>query len=287
MQSHPTIKLIQQSNCLPKIPKAFGETLSMLLEPCEFNIDECIEKLSRFPKLESTLIQVLNYNSKLNREILTLKDAVLYLGAKNTRMIAIAYITRLLLPSRSGRSKIFDNKKYWKHCIGTSIASYMIAAETGLCDKEKIFTYGLIHDIGITVLDICLPNHLDDIYTMQLQKGLHQIVAEKVVLSGITHTEIGMWVCEEWGLPGEIIEIIGYHHSPFINSKTSNEVKVMFLADSISTNYYENLLGTNATFIYTDKIRETLNLPKEFIENIAEKLPQEIDKISRNRFFEF
>ncbi|MFY9312858.1 MAG: HDOD domain-containing protein [Tepidanaerobacteraceae bacterium] len=287
MHDHPIIKLIQQSGLLPKIPKAFGETINMLLEPSEFNIDECIEKLSSLPKLESTLIQVLNFNSKLNREIITLKDAVLYLGAKNTRMIAIACITGLLLPNRSGRARIFDNKKYWKHCIGTSIASYIIAAETGLCDKDKIFTYGLIHDIGITVLDICLPEHLDSIYKMQLQKGLHQIVAERVVLNGITHTEIGMWICQQWGLPEEIIEIVGYHHSPFKHTKTSNEIKIMYLADSISTSYYENLLGLSTTFVYSDKIREALNLPNEFIENLAEKLPQEVDNISRIRPFGF
>lgn len=170
--------------------------------------------------------------------------------------------------------------------MGTSVASYMIADETGLCDKEKIFTYGLIHDIGITVLDICLPDHLDRIFTMQMEKGVHQIVAEKIVLGGITHSEIGIWICEKWGLPEEIIEIVGYHHTPFANSKASNEVKIMHLADHISTNYYENLLGTENTFIYADRLMEMLNLPKEIIENIARKLPEELNKISRIRFFE-
>jgi len=286
MLNHPTIKLIEESNYLPQIPKAFGETLSMLLEPTEFNIDECIRKLSSIPKLEKALIQILNFNTTLNREIIALKDAVLYLGAKNTRMISIAFITRLLLPNRYGRAKIFNNKKYWKHCMGTSVASYMIADETGLCDKEKIFTYGLIHDIGITVLDICLPDHLDRIFTMQMEKGVHQIVAEKIVLGGITHSEIGIWICEKWGLPEEIIEIVGYHHTPFANSKASNEVKIMHLAVHISTNYYENLLGTENTFIYADRLMEMLNLPKEIIENIARKLPEELNKISRIRFFE-
>jgi len=171
MQNHPIIKQIKQSNFLPQIPKAFGDTLHMLMEPYEFDIDQCIERLSSLPRLESTIIQVLNYNIKLKRRFLTLKDAILYLGTKNTRMIAIAYIIRLLPPSSSGRTRIFDNKKFRKHCIGTPIASYMIADETGLCDKERIFTYGLINDIGVTVLDICLPDHLDKIYTMQLQKG--------------------------------------------------------------------------------------------------------------------
>lgn len=287
MQEHPTIKLIRQSGYLPKIPKIFGETLNMLLEPSEFNMDECIERLAVLPGLESTLIQALNYSSKLRRAFITLKDAVVYLGAKNTRMIVIAYITKLLLPNKDGRAKIFDNGKYWKHCVGTAIASYMIADKTGLCDKEKIFTYGLIHDIGINVLDICLPNHLDRIYTMQLQKGTHQIVAEKVVLNGITHMEIGMWLCKEWGLPREIAEIVGYHHSPFINTEVSNELKIMHLADFISTKYYEKLLGTNTTFMYVDRARELLNLPEEFMENVAERLPQELEKIGSIPFFAF
>jgi putative nucleotidyltransferase with HDIG domain len=281
MQNHPIIKQIQQSGYMPEIPRAFGESLNMLLEPWEYRIDECISKLSTVPGLESTLIHILNYNAKLNREILTLKDAVVYLGAKNTRMIAIAYITRLLLPNRKGRAEIFDNKTYWKHCIGTSIAAHLIADETGLCDKDKMFTYGLIHDIGITVLDICLPQHLDKIHTMQLERGVHHIAAEKIILNGATHTEIGMWICKEWGLPQEIQEIVGCHHSPFVDSESANEIRVMYLADSISTNYYERLLGTEKTFIYSERIRNMLNISKEFIEEIAEKLPKEVERVNR------
>ncbi|HOV26258.1 MAG TPA: HDOD domain-containing protein [Pseudobacteroides sp.] len=286
MQNHPIISLIEQSDYLPKIPKSFGETLDMLLDPCEFNINDCIEKLSNVPDIESTLLRTLNINSKLNREILSLKEAVVYLGAKNTRMIAIAFITRLLLPSKSGRAKIFNNKTYWKHCIGTSIASSMIAADECLCDKEKIFTYGLIHDIGITVLDICLPDHLDKIYELQL-KGLHQIAAEKIILNGLTHADIGIWICNKWGLPEEIKEIVGYHHTPFISCNFSNEVKIMYVGDFISTKYYEGVLGTKTTFIYYDKISKLLNLPKELLENIAIKLPEEVEKVSRVIKFEF
>lgn len=116
---------------------------------------------------------------------------------------------------------------------------------------------------------------------MQLERGVHHIAAEKIILSGATHTEIGKWICSEWGLPEEIQDIVGYHHSPFMNSKSSNEIKIMYLADSISTNYYEKLLGTNRSFIYSDKIREMLNLSKEFIEDIVNKLPAEVDRVNR------
>ncbi len=96
-----------------------------------------------------------------------------------------------------------------------------------------------------------------------------------------------MWICEKWGLPEEIIEIVGYHHTPFKGSNNDREVKVMFLADSLSTNYYEKLLGTEITFIHTDRVREELNLSKELLDRIAGRLPEEVEKISRNRFLDF
>lgn len=286
MHNHPIINLIEETNYLPKISKTFGEILNMLLEPYDFNMDECIEKLYNHPRLEATLIQIINESSKLNREISTLKDAVLYLGAKNTKIIAIAHMTKLLLPNKRDKIKFFNNEAYWKHCIGTSIASYMIAAETGLCDKDRLFTYGLIHDVGVTVLKICLPGYLDKVYELQI-KGLHQIAAEKIVLNGLTHTEIGMWICRDWGLPEEIVDVVGYHHTPFLDSPLSNEVKIVHLADSISTNYYEKLLGNESTFIYSDRIREELNLSKEFVEDLAEKLPKEVAKVNRIIDFRF
>lgn len=280
MENHEIIKLIKESNYLPKVPKSFGEILNMLLEPYNFNMDACIEKFSKHPQLENTLIQVLNYNSKLNREIVSIKDAVVYLGAKNVKIIALSYITRLLLPDTKGRAHIFNNSTYWKHCIGTSIASYLIADKTGVTNKDKMFTYGLIHDIGVTVLDICLPEYLDKIHILQ-NKGLHQIAAEKIVLGGITHSEIGLWLCKELGLPDEIAEIVGFHHTPFLSSKNTIEVKMMHLADSISTNYYQKLLGNETTFLYSEKVMESLGITKEFVDEVAENLPKEVEKFNR------
>lgn len=280
MENNRTIQLIKQSNRIPKIPKTFGEILNMLFNPYDYDMNSCIEKLSKQPQLESTLIKVLNSNFKIEREIVSIKDAVTYLGAKNARIIAISHITRILLPDRKGRTQVFNTNTYWKHCLGTSIASSLIANETGLSDKNKMFTIGLIHDIGVTVLDICLPEYLDEIYIMQ-KKGSHQIVAEKIVLGGITHAEIGLWLCKEWGLPDEIAEIVGFHHTPFLSKTNRTEVEIMHLGDAISTNYYEKLLGNETTFILLDRIMESLGVTKKFVDEIIEKLPKEVQKVNR------
>lgn len=283
---HKVLKEIENSNILPQIPEALGQLLSMLLSPIEFNIDASIKLLRDFKGLEENIIKVLNFNSKFNREIDSLDEAVNYLGANNLKIILVSFVTRLLLPNKKGRARSFDSKKYWKHCLGTSVAGTKIAKHTGLFDESKLFTYGLIHDIGITVLDICLPDKLAQINEKHLS-GLHQLIAEKVVLGGLTHADIGMWICEKWGLPKAICEVVGYHHTPFTNSTKNEEVIMVHLADSISTHYYENLMGLKSDFVYSERSRKELTISKEFIESLVKEMPNEINKAERFSDFFF
>ena len=278
LQDNKVILQIKESGHLPIIPKAFGEILDMLLDPYEYDLDECVDKFMKYPQLEQIMIHSLDYNSNLNRKILTIKDAITYLGARNAKIVAISYITNLLVPIEKGRAKIFNNKKYWKHCLGTSIAAYKIAEKSNLSDKDKMFIYGLVHDIGVTVLDICLPDEMDQIHQLQ-KKGVHQIAAEKLVLQGITHADIGSWLCFEWNLPNEMQAIIANHHTPLLAREYKTDVMIMHLADSISTNYYESLLGCETTFIYSKKIMESLGLDENFMKEIIHTLPQEIERL--------
>lgn len=278
MEDHKIIKLIEESDYLPQIPKSVGGIFNMLLNTEEFEIDDFVEKVSEHPQLENMIIKYLNSSTfDLSREIESIKDAIIYLGINNIKGILISFITRLLLPDKRGRSIVFNNDKYWKHCIGTSIASYMISEETGLADKDKMFTYGLIHDIGVTVLDICLPDLLDKTYKMQ-KDGVQQIVAEKIVLGGKTHADIGMWLCDKWKLPIGVKESVGYHHTPFLAKSNITEVKILHLADEVSTNYYQKLLGNHRTFIYSQRIIDSLGISNELIDDIIDKLPEEVEK---------
>jgi HD-like signal output (HDOD) protein len=87
-----------------------------------------------------------------------------------------------------------------------------------------------------------------------------------------------MWLCKDWNLPDEIAEVVGYHHTPLLAQKYVKEARIMHLADSISTNYYERLLGNSTTFVHTEKIMKQLDIDKEFVEDMIKKLPTEIEK---------
>lgn len=250
------------------------------MNPIGIDIDELTEKVSMCSNLDDVILKYLNLvNINYANKINSLKEAIVYLGVRNARSILISIITKLLLPDILGRSKLFSNSQYWKHSIGTSVAGAIICEKTGIADKHRIFSLGLVHDIGVTVLDICLPELLDKIHDMQL-KGIHQIVAERIVLGGLTHPDIGVWLCEKWSLPNDFVDIIGFHHAPLLAKDSLEEVKIIHLADTISTNYYERLLGVNSTYIYSKEVMNSLGITQSDIDELIVRLPNEIEKHS-------
>ena len=272
-------KLIEASHKLPNIPISVIRALNILSSPTTLSIDELVECLSDIPNLEQYIIHYLNNGYfKLSHEINSSREAVIYLGMETVKNIIISFIIRLLLSDKLGGSKVFSSSTYWRHCIATSVASFMISEKIGIGDKYKLFTYGLIHDIGISVLDICLPEMIDDIYNLQLEKKLHSMIAERTVLHGLTHEDIGAWLCDKWNLPDDIKNIILFHHRPLLSKVDIAEIKIMHLADTISTNYYERLIGINTTYMYENKLMESIGISESMLIEIRDKLNDEMEK---------
>lgn len=55
----------------------------------------------------------------------------------------------------------------------------------------------------------------------------------------------------------------------------------MHLADNISTNYYERLIGVNASYIHSEEVVKSVGLTKADMEAILKRLPEEVEKVHR------
>lgn len=127
---------IETSGRLPVIPPEISEILNLLLEPSEACMDDIAEKIAQCGHLDDMILKYLNLgNLNFTRSIDTVKEAIVYLGAQNIKSILIAFITKMLLSQGTGQSVVFSSSKYWKHCIGTSIACALICEKTQVADK--------------------------------------------------------------------------------------------------------------------------------------------------------
>ncbi len=282
MNSSQIFEILEQSSFLPSLPNGVSEIFTVLNNPASTDIDELINQINKYENLSDLLLRNINSGYfKLGRTINSLQETVVYLGLKNVQKLLIASITKEILPDSLGRAKKFKRDLYWKHSLGTAIAAEIICEKSTLRNRYNLFSYGLIHDIGMAILDRCLPEIVDELYENQLN-GMHQIIAEKIVMGGITHENIGLWICERWNFPNEMQAIVGYHHRPLLAKEFIQEVKIFYIADMISTTYYENLLGviTSQPNINSNIIN-AVGITSETIKYIQSNLPIQVEKANR------
>jgi HD-like signal output (HDOD) protein len=212
--------------------------------------------------------------------VTSIREAVVYLGMQTVQNIIIFFITRRLFDevAREGKDRIFKMSHYWRHVIGTSVASSILSTRIKKGDRFKLFTYGLLHDIGIVLLDACVPEMVDEV-AGKLLRGVHQVVAERSVFGGITHADVGAWLCRKWGIRDDITNIVEHHHTPFLEKSAIDDVRIIYVADVISTEYYERLLGLNINHDISKRIMDYLGISNDDRFEIIEALPQEVEKI--------
>lgn len=279
MQKERIFELIEESQYLPELSEDMSRILNILKNPLDADIDMLIDKVSNSGELKTLMLKNLNSGYfQLSKEISTIKEAIVYLGMQTVQNLLIFFITLQLFPKSINNShRTFDMHKYWKHVMGTSVAACMLASQIKKGDKYKLFSYGLIHDIGIVVLDTCLPMIIDEI-TEKLLSGVHQIIAERITLGGITHSDIGAWLCRRWNIREDITNIVEFHHTPFLAKANIEEVQLIYAADVISTEYYEKLLGVNLNHDISAKVMKSLGLTSEDIHAVIKGLPKELEK---------
>lgn len=81
MNKTEIINYIEQSNRLPKIDKEFTNVFSILDTSDNFDIDEVVDKISKWPTLKTSLLKIINSGYfKIPKEAYTLKDSIMYIG---------------------------------------------------------------------------------------------------------------------------------------------------------------------------------------------------------------
>ncbi len=154
----------------------------------------------------------------------------------------------------------------WEHSLGSAIISGTISRELGLHEPEEISTAALLHDIGKVLVRVSLVSDYDRITAIVEEKGCSFRDAEVEVL-GVDHSEIGLWLSQEWGLPERLIIPISSHHEPQSAVKLKDRVAVVHIADSLVRAFGIGFGGDNwvgrispAAWEYIDMSR--LDLPK-------------------------
>ena len=142
--------------------------------------------------------------------ITNLQQAIAYLGLQQIRNLAMtASVSELFKTDAIINS--YTRAGLWKHLVSVGICARLIAKRRRMANFEDMFLAGLLHDIGIVLMDQYVPDRFSAvIVSLKGDKTLVQAEREQVYFD---HTELGERVALTWGFPDSVRAAIRHHHA--------------------------------------------------------------------------
>ncbi|HBJ82244.1 HDOD domain-containing protein [Pseudothermotoga sp.] len=252
------------------------------------------KELSEVIKLDASLtVRILRLvNSAyygLPRKIVALNEAIMILGFKTVRNIALSVFTYSSVLKGNKKSSI-NHMQLWKHFLGVAVGCELLAQMTGYPNKEELFIAGLLHDIGKVALDYISPDAFSAVAKLTENLGISFSQAEEK-LNLPNHAMISGKMIEQWNLPEIVVQSAAGHHVPnnFADSVYSDVVAMVHISDFFInlmkhgnsytygglklSSFALNILGIKPRFLtnYADKMKDKLKVAEEFM-----KIEQEV-----------
>ncbi len=159
------------------------------------------------PSVSTEILKVANsvYFSRGGKRICDIRDAVVRIGFSQTKSIAMS-LSVFQIMNHENYQTGFSHKEFWFHNLGVAVIAERIAKTCTLVAPEEAFIGGLLHDLGILLLNEFFNDIFLDILDKTTNKGSRFIEVEKELL-GFTHLEVISDLIEEWNFPDSLKQI--------------------------------------------------------------------------------
>ncbi len=202
-------QLVGKIDDLPTIPVVATQVLQLLDSP-DVVIEDVADLMLTDQVMTARVMKMINSPVyRPSHEITSLKRALVYLGLRHIREVALT--TSFIKAFEAGTGP-FDVNLFWEHSFGVGMVSKIIAQKVGYADLEKAYIAGIIHDLGEVFISHYMPDEFARVLAHMEQHQLKLYDSEAEVL-GTTHCEIGLCMARSWNFPEAYQEVILQHHT--------------------------------------------------------------------------
>jgi len=196
------------------------DELSKLLDDPNVDMSKIAKKISTDPVLSNKILKVANsayFGSSISVD--SINHALALLGLINIKAILFHNaFAKKLSGGKAQNHPIFQS--LWSHAISSATCAFHLSEAFGGLNKGKLYTLGLVHDIGKFIIpDMNGSKQVDDCF--MIPYGEKSCILREDSSFGINHAVIGRIAFEDSGLSEQLLRLIEYHHLPSFSSKSS------------------------------------------------------------------
>ncbi|MDC0335854.1 response regulator [Pseudodesulfovibrio sp.] len=205
------IHLVTEIESLPVLPRVLREVENELGKE-EPSLEIIAELITQDIGLVTKILKLVNSPFfGVPAQIESIYKAITMLGLDTIKSLILS--THLFALYNDKVLPNYSLNMLWEHCFRVSNIARLIAECEG-ADKKTVTESrmaGLLHDVGKLILINYFPQKYAEVLTM-VEKGTAPICELEKSVFGTTHAEIGAYLMGLWGVPGNVVHGIGFHH---------------------------------------------------------------------------
>lgn len=270
---------LKACHTLPSVPAVALEVLDICQNE-DVSIGQVSKVLIRDPALSGKILKVANspYYG-VRSQVKTLERAVTILGINATLSLALSF--SLVRGLQNGKRTAFDHHAFWRRCVISAAASREIGIWANSANHDELFLAGLLHDIGMLVLNEAMPDKYGEIISWS--KGDHARLAEKEKQAfGSDHATVGTWLLKRWNLPTNLQKAAAASHG----TAEGEEALPIFSKCVLLANYVAGIWTQpdtiHATRIARDKANEIMQMSPEQFEDLLNHIARILPEVTEN-----
>jgi HD-like signal output (HDOD) protein len=167
----------------------------------------------------------------LPRKIDTISRAVNMIGMRELRnltMAASAAEVFARIPSH-----LIDMAAFWQHSVYCGLVARNLAQHCNVLHSERLFTAGLLHDVGRLLMLMKLPDDIGKAESIRLQSKKPICTIERELV-GFDHAQVGHALLMHWNMPTNLCTSVLYHHNPQDADDAHLEAALIHVADQVT-----------------------------------------------------
>ena len=199
---------IMSSPRLPTLPRVAFRILQLVQMP-DVSIEELSNAIAIDPALAAKILKTANSGMYGRvRSVSKLRDAIMILGLRNVKTLALGFSLVADLQGASGSG--LDYSAFWRRSVVAACAARALAYRVNRAEQDEAFLGGLIHGIGIVALDHALGFRYKAI-AAHLGSGAGPLIVLEEQRLGVSHVEVGARLATAWNLPPSLTSSIAHY----------------------------------------------------------------------------
>jgi HD-like signal output (HDOD) protein len=227
MSNTNTLKYLIRVENLITLPDIYLAVKEIVEDP-DSDIMELANVISFDPALSAKLLKTANspFYGQVS-EIDTIKRAVSLLGTKAVHDTVLAISVSNTFQFISGIN--YDVSTFWQNSIMRAVVAKCCAKEMNIPEPDRLFTLGLLSDIGHMIMSICTPSLMKQVLIQHRKTGYPLHLYEQSSFN-FDAGELGADLLESWTIPQSIVSGIRYQNCPELADKFQQEAAIIYCA---------------------------------------------------------